>query len=253
MHLPEEFMGLLNTVTNKRARFVIDTILEKGYCSTEDLKKEGYEHAPRAARDVREQGIPLDTFTIKDSHGKYIAAYRFGDWETAKNSNPLAKASGRTHITEKLKNALIEKYGARCHLYSEEYPARLLQPDHRIPFEIGGNPVNMLDTNYFMLLSPSANRDKSWACEHCVNWVEKNIDMCRTCYYAYPEDYQHIAGETEKKLNLVFHGKDLDLYNQIVEQAKLHHISNQSAAKRMIEYYQKVSNNTDLDYGKNSQ
>lgn len=36
MTLPEEFIELLNTVTNKRARFVIDTILEKGYCSTED-------------------------------------------------------------------------------------------------------------------------------------------------------------------------------------------------------------------------
>lgn len=189
----------------------------------------------------------MDTFTVRDSHGKRIAAYRFGDWESAKKSNPLAKTSGRTQFTEKLKNALIEKYGSRCHLYGEEYPPRLLQLDHRIPFEIGGDPSNMLDTSYFMLLSPSANRDKSRACEHCVNWIEKNIDMCRTCYYAYPEDYQHIAGETEKKLNLVFNSEDLDLYNQIVEQAKLHHISYQSAVKRMIEYYQKVSTNTDMD------
>lgn len=240
MNIPKEFKEILDAVTNKRARFVIDTILEKGFCSTEDLQNGGYEHAPRAARDVRELGIPLDTFKIKDSNGKSIAAYKFGDWESAKKSNQLAKASGRTQLTEKLKNALIERYGSRCHLYGEKYPARLLQPDHRIPYEIGGDPINMLDTDSFMLLSPSANRDKSWACEHCANWMRKNIDMCRTCYYAYPEEYQHIAGEMEKKLSIVFNSEDIDLYNQIVEQAKSHNISYQSAVKRMIEYYQRI-------------
>lgn len=60
MDIPEEFKKVLDAVTNKRARFVIDTILKKGFCSTEDLKNGGYEHAPRAARDVRELGIPLD-------------------------------------------------------------------------------------------------------------------------------------------------------------------------------------------------
>lgn len=243
--VPQEFRKILDAVTNKRARFVIDTIMEKGFCSTEDLKHGGYEHAPRAARDVRELGIPLVTYKIKDSNGKSIAAYKFGDWEAAKKSNQLSKSSGRTQFTEKLKNTLIEKYGARCHLYGEDYPARLLQPDHRIPYEIGGDPADMLDTNYFMLLSPSANRDKSWACEHCDNWTKKNIDMCKSCYYAYPEEYQHIAGEMEKKLDIVFRNEDEDLYDLIVEQAKLHHISYQSAVKRMIEYYQRISKRKD--------
>lgn len=67
MDLSQDFISVLNAVTNKRARFVIDTILEKGYCSTEDLKNGGYEHAPRAARDVRELGIPLETYKIKIS------------------------------------------------------------------------------------------------------------------------------------------------------------------------------------------
>ena len=52
--------------------------------------------------------------------------------------NQLLKTSGRTQLTEKLKNALLERYGARCNLYGEKYPAKLLQPDHRIPYEIGG-------------------------------------------------------------------------------------------------------------------
>ena len=103
MDLSQEFIDVLKAVTKKRARFVIDTILEKGYCSTEDLKNAGYEHAPRAARDVRELGIPLETYKIKDSTGKSIAAYRFGDWEEAKRKKQLSKTSGRTQLTEKLK------------------------------------------------------------------------------------------------------------------------------------------------------
>lgn len=71
--LPEDFLEVLSAVTNKRARFVIDTILEKGSCSTEDLKRGGYEHAPRAARDVRELGIPLVTLKGKDTEGKQMA------------------------------------------------------------------------------------------------------------------------------------------------------------------------------------
>ena len=95
-------------------------ILKKGYCSTEDLKEGGYEHAPRAARDVRELGIPLDTFKLKDSNGKHIAAYKFGNWEENKQANQLAKTSGRTQLAENLKKELLEKYGARCNLYGEE-------------------------------------------------------------------------------------------------------------------------------------
>ena len=60
---PREFLDLLNSVQNKRARTVVDHILEHGQVTTEELKERyGYNHPPRAARDVREQGIPLETF-----------------------------------------------------------------------------------------------------------------------------------------------------------------------------------------------
>ena len=71
---------LLEKISNKRARIVIEHILENGFITTEQLEKQyGYNHPPRAARDVRESGIPLETFRVKDSAGRIIAAYRFGD------------------------------------------------------------------------------------------------------------------------------------------------------------------------------
>lgn len=238
--LPEDFLELLDSVKNKRARFVIDTILEKDFCSTEDLKNGGYEHAPRAARDVKELGIPLMTVKTKDSNGKNIAAYRFGDWDEAKK-NQIAKVGGRTQLTAKLKAALIEHYGCKCQLYGEEYPERLLQPDHRIPYEIGGDPEDMMDTDCFMLLCPSANRDKSWACEHCPNWKRKDISFCRTCYYAFPENYEHVAGEEERKINLVFKGADIELYEKILANAKSNNIRIEEYVRKMLTYETKMT------------
>lgn len=228
--LPKDFIEKLNSVTNKRARCVIDTILEKGYCSTEDLKDMGYEHAPRAARDVRELGIPLETFKVKDRAGKSIGAYRFGDWEEYIKKNLLSKTSGRTQLSNKLKQALIDKYGSVCFLYNEEYPEQQLQVDHRIPYEILGEQDED-DINNFMLLSPSGNRTKSWSCEHCSNWENKDAKMCSDCYYAHPEEYKHIAGAQERKIDILFVKEDIELYNKLKSESKQKGISIQKVFK----------------------
>ena len=52
---PTGFLKLAESITNKRAKIVIDHILKHGFITTEDLEKTyGYNHPPRAARDVRE-------------------------------------------------------------------------------------------------------------------------------------------------------------------------------------------------------
>ena len=82
----------------------------------------------------------------------------------------------------------------------------------------------MMRTDYFMLLSPSVNRDKSWACEHCPNWITKDNSICQSCYYAFPEKYTHIAGIQERKINILFRNQDIGLYEQIVKQANMENI-----------------------------
>src|SRR5256885_1341710 len=77
---PKEFLEHIKSITNKRATIVIDHIMKHGFITTEDLESTyGYNHPPRAARDVREAGIPLVTFTVKSKGGKSIAAYKLGD------------------------------------------------------------------------------------------------------------------------------------------------------------------------------
>jgi hypothetical protein len=80
-NLSKEFRERISAVTSLRAKRVIDHILKHGFVTTEELRTEyGYDHAPRAARDVRECGIPLEAFRVKrKSDGRSIGAYRFGD------------------------------------------------------------------------------------------------------------------------------------------------------------------------------
>lgn len=210
---PKEFIAKLNAVTAKRPKNVIQYILEHGFVTTEELKNLGYEHAPRAARDVRELGIPLETFRVKDTNGRSIAAYRFGNPLQAEDK--ISKTSGRTTLSKALKKALVEKYGSRCFIYLQPMEERLLQVDHRVPYEIGGEQ-DETNLDSYMLLSPSANRAKSWVCEHCPNWKQKNVDFCLKCFWAHPESYTHIAGLEQRQIVITFTNDEVENYNRLI-------------------------------------
>lgn len=214
---PKEFLDLLNSVTAKRPRTVIQHILKHGFITSEELKDAyGYNHPPRAARDVRELGIPVVTYRVVGADGRNIAAYRFGDPSDVKNN--LSKLAGRTALSKTLKRALIEKYGAKCFVCLEEMDESVLQVDHRIPYKIGGEHDER-DIDCYMLLSPSANRAKSWTCEHCENWTKKDADFCIKCFWAHPENYEHIAGKHERIISLVFTGDEIKDYNRLIQLA----------------------------------
>ena len=75
---PKKFLELCRSITAKRPRTVIDHILKHGHISTEELKNTyGYNHPPRAARDVKEHGIDLDRFSVVGSDGRKIAGINF--------------------------------------------------------------------------------------------------------------------------------------------------------------------------------
>lgn len=213
--LPDEFIEKCKQITAKRPRTVINHILKHGFITTEDLKNEyGYNHPPRAARDVRELGIPLETFRVEGVEGRSIAAYRFGDPSEAK----FTKRSGRTALSNRLKANLIEMYGSKCFIYQEEFEENALQIDHRIPFEVGGDPPDE-DPQHFMLLCGSANRAKSWFCEQCSNWKTKDSQICRGCYWAFPESYTHIAKRSIRRIDIAWLESETEIYEQLKQRA----------------------------------
>lgn len=238
---PKEFLDLCKSVTAKRPKTVIDHILKHGQITTEELKgKYGYNHPPRAVRDVREHGIPIETFRVTGSDGRKIAAYRFGDVSTQR----FKKLSGRTGLSKKIKEYLIEKYSCQCFIYLEGMDESELQIDHRIPYEVGGDGENIeLNPDDFMLLSGSANRAKSWSCEHCDNWQTlKKKEICLSCYWAYPEDYAHVAMRQVRRVDLIWQNKEVEQYERLKRDAKVSGQTIPEFIKKIIEKALKPKN-----------
>ena len=210
-----EFRELLSTVTGKRARTVIDHILVNGHITSEDLAATyGYNHPPRAIRDVREQGIPIETRSVTSADGRRIAEYRFGDFADARPQI----LQGRTVLSRRLKSELLEANGSRCNVYLEETPESELQIDHRIPFHIAGEH-DVTSVEGYQLLCRSANRDKSWSCEHCPNWETRDEQVCKTCYWAYPESYSHVATRQIRRLDILWHQNEIDDFEDVRQRA----------------------------------
>jgi hypothetical protein len=205
------------SITGKRARIVVDHILRHGTITTEELKElYGYDHPPRAIKDVTDQGLPLEREMITNSSGKKMARYTFGDPSTIRND----RHGGRTVIPIAFKEKLVEAYGCRCNICSAQLEKRYLQVDHRIPYEIAADP-SLDDPHAFMPLCGSCNRAKSWSCEHCDNRLTaKDASVCETCYWAVPEKYTHIAGTPSRRLDIQWTGHEVPEFDGLAKQAR---------------------------------
>ncbi len=231
---PKEFIEIARTITNKRARIVIEHILKHGYITTEDLEaKYGYNHPPRAARDVREAGIPLETFRVKDKEGRSIAAYRFGDFTKIQKN----KLSGRTIFPKEFKEELCKIQQGKCTICNGSFELRYLQIDHRVPYEVAGDDNSTKrDISEFTLVCGSCNRAKSWSCEHCINWQqEKNADICNKCYWGNPENYLHIALRTIRRLDILWEENEIKSYDRIKALANQEKTTLPDFVKRILE------------------
>lgn len=235
---PKEFLDLVKSITNKRARIVIDHVLKHGHISTEELEKTyGYSHPPRAARDVREAGIPLQTFKMKSTEGKSIAAYRFGDLTKIRKNI----FRGRQIFSKKFKQNLYEANNGKCYICNGEFEMRYLQVDHRVPYEISGDEENFQQREEdYMLLCASCNRAKSWSCENCENWKSaKDIEVCLKCYWGKPENYDHIALQRIRRLELIWQGKEVAFFEALKLEAESGEIDLPGYVKSLLEEYLK--------------
>lgn len=87
-----------------------------------------------------------------------------------------------------------------------------------------------------MLLSASANRAKSWSCENCLNWKnQKDKNICLSCYWAYPEDYKHIGQNQIRRVDLLWAGEEICVYEELKKQSKSMNKDIQKIIKEIIE------------------
>lgn len=234
LKLPDGLRRKIKGVTAKRPRTVLAHILKHGYVTTEELQDlYGYEHPPRAARDVREHGIPLETYRVRDKKGRNIAAYRL-DLDSAWGKN---KRGGRHAFSKEFKKTLLRLYGSRCASCGTLFDPRDLQIDHRVPYEVAGEAARERSED-FMLLCPSCNRTKSWTCEHCVNWREqKRASMCKSCYWGNPDKHTHVALVEIRRVELAWMGREVQAFDRLRLISHSRRISMQQVIKEILGAY----------------
>ena len=163
-----------------------------------------YEHAPRAARDVRELGFTLVTTMVKNAGGKRMAKYSLA-------LNVEAGKTGRLQLPKKDRDAVIQASGGKCQLCAATHD---LQVDHRVPYQVAGESLKGTIDPY-MVLDGTCNRRKSWVCEHCPNLLKyKKVETCQNCYWAYPEEHTHVAMEKLRRLDVVFSGEETQAFDR---------------------------------------
>ena len=200
-----------------RAVLALKAMLDAGYVTTDDLNAMGYNHPPRAIADVRDQGIPVITDSVKNPDGRRMARYRLGTAESIKSGQ-----SGRTNFSKKFRTALFEKYGPVDCITGATHAPRSLQIDHRIPYRIAGDHgLAEGDIDAFMLLDAKSQRAKSWACENCDNFkMIKDTAICRNCFWAYPDNYNHVAMQEQRRTDIVWQGSDVAIHDALALEAE---------------------------------
>lgn len=224
--------SLLLKITAKRPRTVLEHILKHGQVTTDELKTlYGYNHPPRAARDVRELGIPLETTSVEGPDGRKIAAYKLGNLDALESGK-----QGRRPLPKALKEELGARDGESCTLCGAALPLRALQIDHRVPFEIAGdaNTSEQLEPSEFMLLCGSCNRAKSWSCEHCPNWTAKRPSVCTGCFWSGDPDYSHIATSARRQLTLNWKDEEVGHFDQLRAEANRRGVPLEEVIKALL-------------------
>jgi hypothetical protein len=65
-----------------------------------------------------------------------------------------------------------------------------------------------------------SNRAKSWSCEHCANFQAKHDPViCKTCFWASPENYLHIAETPSRRVDLVWTGNEVASFERLKKKA----------------------------------
>jgi hypothetical protein len=219
MNIDPRILKQLSKVRGKRPLALINHIIKHGFVTSQELKdRYGYNHPPRAARDVREQGIPLVTDRIKGPDGRSVALYRFGNPDDVQEN----KFGGRKVFSKAFKQKLLQEQDGRCAVTGERFESRYLSVDHRVPYQISGDTGIPEDSpSDFMLISLPLQRQKSWSCEHCENWLkQRNPAVCRRCFWASPKSYDHVAMVKCRRVEVIWLEDEIQDYEVLLELAR---------------------------------
>jgi len=215
MELKNKLLTEVLPKLDERPKKVLEVLLTDGEVSTHTISKMGYGHPPRAAMDLKEAGVKL----IRRNGRNPETGNRMAIYEIDLNQS-VNFQEGRTAFPKSFILKVSDKYNSRCNISGAKLRSNEYQVDHRIPFIICSDDGKELELKDFQLLSGSSQRSKSWACEHCSNYKKKDVAICSSCYWAFPEDYNHVAEQQERRVEIAFQGKETSVWDKIEKAAK---------------------------------
>jgi hypothetical protein len=187
--------ALLNPALSKRACCVRDLLLTQGWVTYAQIKPL-YDCYRRAKRDLIDVGLTLQAKTIHDGHGR-TTLFEFDPQAFA------GQQESRLPLSAKDREELKRRFDYKCNLCSTPEHHRHLEADHRIGFDLVGNDLHKAEgLDAFQPLCAPCNDKRQRACMECPN---KDPDTCRSCRWAYPEKYAHVATRPERRAELVIH------------------------------------------------
>lgn len=207
---------VIATKPNSRAAAALAIMLDTGSVSTADLEKR-LRHPPRAIADAKDAGVPIKmTLVTAEREGRKVrmAVYSFGSSSDIQDG----RIGGRSILSKAFKQKLLDQYGSRDCISGTRLDPRVLQVDHRIPYRIAGDAgLAGHDVAAYMLLDASNQRGKSWSCEQCPNMRPeyRKASVCRTCFWAYPEAYKHIATVEIRRTDIMWTGDDVSAHDRL--------------------------------------
>lgn len=233
--LPATFIERLKKLKSKRAKVVANHILEHGFITTDDIRNYGYKDPYRPTMDLRDEGIPLESYKIKNQQGVTISAYKFGNPADVRPE----RSGGRKAFSRAFKTKLIKQQGNICAICLDEIEGRYLQIDHRVPYQIAGeDSLIKRDINNYMLLCRSCNRSKSWSCEQCDNFINtKNPKTCLLCYWGNNNNYEHIALQKIRRVDITWRNDEVTVYELLNQEASSQGISLAKHLKNLLADY----------------
>lgn len=226
---PEQQAAIKALSMSKRAAVVRDYIFEHGSITTDEIRALGYNHPPRAARDLKDAGADVASMSVTNSSGARMASYSFLGEVRSDGGN-------RRNIPKKFADAIKKNNEHKCAICSGKFSDRELQIDHRLPFAIAGDSTELTGEEYMPLCAPH-NRAKSWECENCPNWRIRNPDTCKGCFWANPENYTHVATKPERRAELSFQGPEVLQYEDVKKKAELNGTSIEEVIKTALLSY----------------
>jgi hypothetical protein len=191
----KEFVHAILGPLSKRARYVRDLILRYGFTTTEQVKER---YDPMAIRDLEERGITLTRRTVRGDNKRVTTRYTFDP------SSFKQWRESRLSLPSKFREQLLHSHDYKCSICRAIYDKKVLEADHCVPYQIVGNDlVRAEGLQALQPACPSCNTDKHKVCALCANMSEKDVNVCRSCYWASPSSYTHIATKSERRLVLV--------------------------------------------------